>query len=82
MQTRFFVERIAAPLVASSCALAITHPIDTARIRISMNYFRNPKEMMFHGILSCWGFMKLEERIKSLSKGDRSVCIEDTRWPT
>ena len=29
-----------------------------------MNYFRNPKEMLFDGVLSCLSYIKLEERIQ------------------
>ena len=41
--------------------LALTHPIDTARVRISMNYFQNMKEMFFTGIPSCWSYVRMEE---------------------
>ena len=60
-QSRFLVESVAAPFVAAATALAITHPIDTARVRISMNYYRNPKEMLFTGVTSCWSLIRLEE---------------------
>lgn len=34
-----------------------------------MNYFRNPKEMLFHGITSCWSYIRLEERTCSIIIG-------------
>ena len=59
-QSKFLLEKIAGPLVASLSTLAITHPIDTARIRITMNYHRKPKEMLFTGITSAWSYIRLE----------------------
>lgn len=47
--------------MASACTLIFTHPIDTARVRISMNYYRNPREMLFNGVTSCWSLIRLEE---------------------
>jgi hypothetical protein len=57
------LERVGAPFLAAAAALTITHPIDTARVRISMNYYRNPQEMLFTGITSCWSLIRLEESI-------------------
>jgi hypothetical protein len=63
MQLKTLILRLGSPLVAAATVLAITHPIDTARIRITMNYFKNPSEIMFKGITSCWSSIRLEESI-------------------
>ena len=58
IKSKFLLERIVGPFIASFCTLAITHPIDTARVRISMNYYQNSREL-FTGITSCWSYIRL-----------------------
>ncbi len=41
------------PMISTFFTQCITYPIDTARIRISMNYAKDKKNYPFYGIRTC-----------------------------
>jgi hypothetical protein len=50
---RLLSERIFIPMISTFFTQCITFPIDTARIRITMNYTKEKKNFPYFGIRTC-----------------------------
>jgi hypothetical protein len=50
---RLLSERMFIPMISTFFTQCITFPIDTARIRITMNYTKEKKKFLFNGVRTC-----------------------------